>query len=329
MATHTPHFPDLLFPGAARLRRWEGLLMGLLADAGYAELRSSLVMREPHEKAALRFFDGDHLLALRWDYTTALARMLSKRFAEPPPRVSYAGAVFRRANQPWEPVERFEVGCERIHTDKTSRDEADVELARLLMAVPATLGLRASILQIGSAALLRCPMEQEKLPTALADAVTRALLRRAPHRVKEALGDHPASPRLMAHVEALLSGFDGSDCVSGLQALDRSPYAGLLKDEREHLWKTLEALSPLVPEGLQLRLDLADVQGLDFYTGPTLRLYAPGAQQELAAGGRYDGLYPELGKPWFAAGFCVRLSPLLDLAETRPDLFDSVGAEVQ
>jgi len=329
MATHTPHFPDLLFSGATRLRRWEGLLMGLLADAGYQELRSSLVMREPHEKASLRFFDGDHLLALRWDYTTALARMLSKRFAEPPPRVSYAGAVFRRANQPWEPVERFEVGCERIHTDEARRDEADVELARLLMAVPKTLGLRASILQIGSAALLRCPMEAEQLPAAMADAVTRALLRRAPHRVKEALGDHPAAQRLLAHVEALLSEFDGSDCVSGLQALDRSPYASLLKDERDHLSKTLEALSPFVPEGLKLRLDLADVQGLDFYTGPTLRLYAPGAQQELATGGRYDRLYPELGKPWSAAGFCVRLSPLLDLAETRPDLFKSLEGEVQ
>ncbi len=301
--------------------------MGLLADAGYQELRSSLVMREPHEQAALRFFDGDHLLALRWDYTTALARMLSKRFAEPPPRVSYAGAVFRRANQPWEPVERFEVGCERIHTDEVSCEEADVELARLLMAVPATLGLRAAILQIGSAALLRRPMEAEALPKAMADAVTRALLRRAPHRVQEALGDHPATSRLLAHVEALLSEAESSDCASGLQVLDRSPYSQLLKDEREHLRKTLEALSPLIPEGLELRLDLADVQGLDFYTGPTLRLYAPGAQQELAAGGRYDGLYPQLGKPWFAAGFCVRLSPLLDLAETRPDLFISFEME--
>ncbi len=324
MATHTPHFPDLLFSGAARLRRWEGLLMALLTGAGYAELRSSLVMREPHEKASLRFFDGDHLLALRWDYTTALARMLAKRFAEPPPRVSYAGAVFRRARQPWEPVERFEVGCERIHMNEGGREEADVELARLLMAVPRTLGLRTAILQIGSAALLRRPMEAEALPRALADAVTGALLRRAPHRVKEALGHHPAAQRLLTHVDILLSEFQGA---AGLQALGRSPYAGLLEHEHHHLSKTLEALSPFVPTGLTLRLDLADVQGVDFYTGPTLRLYAPGAQQELAAGGRYDGLYPFLGKPWFAAGFCVRLSPLLDLAETRPDLFDSAMNE--
>ena len=69
-------------------------------------------------------------------------------------------------------------------------------------------------------------------------------------------------------------------------------------------------------------MDLADVAGLDFYTGPTLRLWAPGAQQELAAGGRYDSLFPGLGRPWKAAGFCVRLSRLLDLAATRPDLFE-------
>ena len=228
--------------------------------------------------------------------------------------------MFRRPTQPWEPVERFEVGCERIQESPASRDEADVELARLLMAIPACLGLRGAILQLGSAALLRRPLEQEQLPRTLADALTLALSRRAPHRVKEALGNHPAAPRLQAHCEALLSDLDG---LEALEALDRSPYASLLATEREHLYEALKSLTPLVPRGLQLRLNLADVQGLDFYTGPTLRLYAPGAQAELAAGGRYDGLYPELGKSWCAAGFCVRLTPLLDLAESRPDLFDS------
>ena len=78
----------------------------------------------------------------------------------------------------------------------------------------------------------------------------------------------------------------------------------------------------MLPAGLVLRLDLADVKGLGFYTGPTLRLWAPGAQQELAAGGRHDTLYPELGRPWYSAGFCVRLTRLLDLAEAKPELFD-------
>jgi ATP phosphoribosyltransferase regulatory subunit len=319
MPVRTPHFPDLLFGAAARLRRWEGALMGLLATQGYRELHPSLVLREPVPEGALRFFDGDDLVALRWDFTVALAGLLARRFPEPPDRVAYAGAVFRRPVQPWEAMERFEVGCERIQPEGEASAEADVELARLLMAVPEALGLKRAILHLGHAALVRRPLEAEQLPPDLAKAVVAALSRRAAHRVREALGDHPAAPRLTAHAEALLSDLDGPDT---LKALDASPYADLLADERAHMDRALHALLPILPERLDLRVDLADVAGLDFYTGPTLRLWAPGAQQELAAGGRYDRLFPELGRPWQAAGFCVRLSRLLDLAETRPDLFE-------
>jgi ATP phosphoribosyltransferase regulatory subunit HisZ len=319
MAIRTPHFPDLLFGPAARLRRWEGALMGLLEAHGYRELHPSLVLREAVPGDALRFFDGDDLVALRWDFTVALAGLLARSFPEPPPRLSYAGAVFRRPVQPWEPMERFEVGCERIQPQGEASAEADVELARLLMAIPGVLGLRSAILHLGHAALVRRPLEAEGLFGDLADAVVAALSRRSPHRVKEALDGHPSARALTAHAEALLSQLDGPGT---LEALAESPYAELLKEEREHMERALAALRPILPPNLELRVDLADVAGLDFYTGPTLRLWAPGAQQELAAGGRYDRLFPGLGRPWQAAGFCVRLSRLLDLAETRPDLFE-------
>ena len=320
MPVRTPHFPDLLFGAAARLRRWEGALMALLATHGYRELHPSLVLREPVPDGALRFFDGDDLVALRWDFTVALAGLLSRRFSEPPDRVAYAGAVFRRPIQPWEAMERFEVGCERIQPEGEPSAEADVELARLLLAVPAALGLKHAIIHLGNAALVRRPLEAEALPPVLAKTVVAALSRRAPHRVREALDGHPAAGRLAAHAEALLSDLDGPDT---LRALDASPYADLLAGERNHMGRALHALLPILPANVDLRVDLADVAGLDFYTGPTLRLWAPGAQQELAAGGRYDRLFPELGRPWQAAGFCVRLSRLLDLAETRPDLFEA------
>jgi len=318
MPTHTPHFPDLLFPASKRLRRWEAAFMELLESHGYQELRPSLVLRESPEERAVRFFDGEDLVALRWDFTTALARMLARRFPEPPPRISYAGSVFRRASQPWEPVEHSEVGCEHICAHGENSHQVDIELARMLMAVPAVMGLKGGILALGHAALLRRPLEAEQLPKALADRLVWALDRRAQHRAAEAMGDHPAAKRLLAHTEILLADPEGE---VGLAALESSPYAGLLEEERAHLQVTLGTLRPMLPEGLALRLDLADVKGLDFYTGPTLRLWAPGVQQELAAGGRYDGLFPELGRPWTAAGFCVRLTRLLDLSETRPELF--------
>ncbi|MDP1830725.1 MAG: ATP phosphoribosyltransferase regulatory subunit [Geothrix sp.] len=319
MPIRTPHFPDLLFGSASRLRRWEDALMGLLEAHGYRELHPSLVLRESVPDGALRFFDGDDLVALRWDFTVALAGLLARSFPVPPPRVAYAGAVFRRPAQPWEAVERFEVGCERIQPEGEPSGEADVELARLLMAIPGVLGLKSAILHLGNAALVRRPLEAEGLFGDLADAVVAALSRRAPHRVREALDGHPSAARLTAHAEALLSGLDGPGT---LDALESSPYADLLKDERDRMDRALKALLPILPPNLELRVDLADVAGLGFYTGPTLRLWAPGAQQELAAGGRYDRLFPGLGRPWQAAGFCVRLSRLLDLAETRPDLFE-------
>jgi ATP phosphoribosyltransferase regulatory subunit HisZ len=187
------------------------------------------------------------------------------------------------------------------------------------MAIPGVLGLKSAILHLGNAALVRRPLEEEGLFGDMANAVVAALSRRSPHRVREVLDGHPAASRLTAHAEALLAELDGPGTLIALEA---SPYADLLKDERDQMDRALKALLPLLPPHLELRVDLADVAGLDFYTGPTLRLWAPGAQQELAAGGRYDRLFPGLGRPWQAAGFCVRLSRLLDLAETRPDLFE-------
>ena len=320
MAVRTPHFPDLLFGSAARLRRWEGALMGLLADHGYRELHPSLVLREAVPEGALRFFDGDELVALRWDFTVALAGLLAAalpdpagprglcRRSVPAARAALGGGGALRGGLRAHPTRR-----------RVRRREADVELARMLMAIPGLIGLKSAILHLGNAALVRRPLEAEGLFGDLADAVVAALSRRAPHRVREALDGHPSAARLLAHAEALLSELDGAGTLSALEA---SPYAGLLEEERNHMDRALRTLLPILPPNLELRVDLADVAGLGFYTGPTLRLWAPGAQQELAAGGRYDRLFPDLGRPWHAAGFCVRLSRLLDLAATRPDLFE-------
>ena len=312
MPTHTPRFPDLLFGPAALLRRWEDLLMAHLTGQGYQELHPSLIMRDPADPRAVRFFDGENLVGLRWDFTEALARTLVRRFQEPPPRLCYAGPVFRRPSQPWDPVERFEVGCERILDDPEARGEADHELARLFMAVPGLLGLEGCLLHLGDTALLRRPLEAERVDPALGAELARVLDRKALHRAADLLEGHPARQRLLAHAQALLAGPDG---IQSLEALAQSPYAGLLEMERAQLASMHARLSALLPAGLTFRLDLSDLRGLDFYTGPTLRLWAPGAQRELAAGGRYDDLYPNLGKPWNAAGFCVRLTTLLELGD--------------
>ena len=320
MPTHTPSFPDLLFEDAARLRRWETLLMDHLGGAGYRELHPSMVLRDPAGPSTVRFFDGDHLVALRWDFTESLARTLVRRYQDPPPRLSYAGPVFRRPANSWDPVERIEVGCENIQTDRALRTEADRELARLLMAVPGLLGLQGCLLHIGHAALLRRPLEAEAIPADLGLEVARVLDRRAIHRAAEAAGRSSgpgaaAGPRRDAAVRPRRRRQPGRPGPAAL----RGPAGGRA---RASMSRVLEVLTAQLPRGADPAPGHgATCAGLGFYTGPTLRLWAPGAQKELAAGGRYDRLFPEMGRPWFAAGFCVRLSTLLELAETadRPE----------
>jgi ATP phosphoribosyltransferase regulatory subunit len=312
MPIQRPHFPDLLFDQTVRFRAWERSLSELFVARDYREICPSLVMEKMREDA-VRCIDGDRVVSLRWDFTEALATLLASRFEPPPGRVSYRGAVFRRPVHDWEPVERFEVGVESISSAGGSR-AADRELLQLLLEVPARVGLQGAVLQLGSAALLALPLQQEAIAGTMAQDVATWLSKRAPHRVHDALNAHSACARLVRHTECLLSG-----------EVEKSPYAGLLEQAREELAETESVARAAMAGGaaISLKIDTADVAGFGFYTGPTLRLWAPHAAFELGAGGRYDGLYPSLGKPWRAAGFCIRLARLLDLADAHPELFAS------
>jgi len=291
--------------------------MALFAAEGYAEMRPSLVSRTKRATSAtadreLSMLDGEGgTAALRSDFTLALAELFAHRFAEPPPRVSYAGPVFREPETAWEAAERFEVGCEHTGpaSDSTAADHA---LCMLLAKVPDALGLGSGTLKLGHAALVRKPLDEEGTGGHTRAAYVRALSVRALHRVRDALEGtpEPARERLERHARALLA-----------DDADESPYRERLDADLRALETTAALFTGAVPSRVVVRKDLADVTGIDFYTGPTYALWAPHASLELLAGGRYDALYPSLGKPWAAAGFCVRLSRLLDLAEAHPELF--------
>jgi ATP phosphoribosyltransferase regulatory subunit HisZ len=317
MAVARPHFPDLLFEQTARLRCWERALSDLFVGHGYLELAPSLVT-EKMQPDSIRCIDGDRIVGLRFDFTEAIATMLATRSEAPPECISYRGAVFRRPVHGWEPVERFEVGVEHIQHEgehgaaRERAQKADRNLLALLLQVPACVGLRGAVLQLGSAALLALPLQAEGVVADLAQDIATWISKRAPHRVAELLANHPASRKLVTHVECLIAG-----------ELEHSPYAALLENTARELHSAADFARASMPSNVSLRLDTADVAGFGFYTGPTMRLWAPHAAFELGGGGRYDGLYPAMGKPWQAAGFCIRLARLLDLADGHPELFIS------
>jgi ATP phosphoribosyltransferase regulatory subunit len=93
---------------------------------------------------------------------------------------------------------------------------------------------------------------------------------------------------------------------------DFPPAVGALGELRE----TVDALQAAGLGGA-VTVDLAEVRGLDYYTGLVFRVYAPDLGFELGAGGRYDTLLARFGRPMPAVGFMLGLDRVALLLERQ------------
>ena len=70
--------------------------------------------------------------------------------------------------------------------------------------------------------------------------------------------------------------------------------------------------------GVNVSFDLADLRGYAYYTGARFAIYAPGASDALARGGRYDEVGAVFGRNRPAAGFSLDLKALVSTVVPRP-----------
>jgi ATP phosphoribosyltransferase regulatory subunit len=71
-------------------------------------------------------------------------------------------------------------------------------------------------------------------------------------------------------------------------------------------------------DGVKVSFDLADLRGYAYYTGARFAIYAPGASDALARGGRYDEVGAVFGRNRPAAGFSLDLKALIGTVMPRP-----------
>jgi ATP phosphoribosyltransferase regulatory subunit len=71
-------------------------------------------------------------------------------------------------------------------------------------------------------------------------------------------------------------------------------------------------------EGAQVSFDLADLRGYAYYSGARFSIYAPGASDALARGGRYDEVGSVFGRKRPAVGFSLDLKSVVAVAAARP-----------
>ncbi len=310
---------DLLPPEAADRRALTRSLAETLELHGYA-----LVTTPPFERAetierglggdpreTLRFVDpetGD-ISVFRPDLTVQVARLVASglRDRPPPHRLYYDGHVLRaRRGRARRQRQIAQIGAECIGIPGAPGDAEVIALASDMLS---RVGLDHRV-EIAAVPMVRALCDQ--VPVEVRALVTDALARKDRVGVERAL----ASGSCDASVERALGALDS--LTGGLEVLSRA--RALLAPVAASHVDALEALcAALDRRGLasRVRLDLGEVRGFDYYTGPSFALLADGPGEPLGGGGRYDDLLGRFGAPQPASGFAIDLDHLARAMELQ------------
>ncbi len=312
LRSQIPHgVQDRFLVDAARRRRAEAALREGFARWGYHEVipptfeyEENLAVGASAElrQATYRFLDHEgRTLALRSDFTPQVARMAAtKLFDQPMPlRCFYVGSLFRHEEpQAGRKREFTQAGIELVGADTAA---ADAEAVALAVTSLEALAIRDFQVNLGQMAFFR--------------AITAELAADSLRPIRDAI-DHKNGARLAAALDS--AGVTGPrreilcrlpDLIGGEEVLDEALALSASLEDSGAARAAIERLAEVYRllqaygAGEQVILDLAEVRGMDYYTGITFRGVAPGLGWPIISGGRYDGLIAQFGRPLAAVGF--------------------------
>lgn len=237
---------------------------------------------------------------MRGDLTLSAVAYLASHYAEDrrPLRLSYAERVFSVPTPPRDNLEENQVGVELIGWEGAG---ADAETAALLLRTLDALSVENSVLVLGDVSVLASLTEG--LPAAAARGLTEALRCGSNTNYYERLSalELPANKRTLFERLPCLKG--GVGVITEAMSLLEEPSVLL---PLKTLCDTLARLG----WSQRLRVDLAFVRDLGYYSGPIYNACSCSDGALLGGGGRYDGLLAQEGIEGQAAGFALNLKEL-------------------
>lgn len=310
---------DILPAEAALWQDVEDKARRLFGFYGYREIRTPILEEaalfarsvgettDIVEKQMFTFEDrGKRLLALRPEETASVVRAYLESglqnelgFA----KFYYMGPMFRSERPQAGRMRQFhQIGIEAIGSLSPYLDS---EVISLLMKLLEAIGIEGSKLKINS---IGCKTDREKFAKALRDLL------------KSSIGElcEDCKTRYEKNVMRIL------DCKNETcrRVAARLPKTtdNLCGECSGHFKGTLQTLDGL---NIKYEIDPHLVRGLDYYTRTTFEVSHPklGAQDAVAAGGRYDYLIEQLGGPSLGAiGFAVGIErAIIAMGEKKSD----------
>ncbi|MDP2366945.1 ATP phosphoribosyltransferase regulatory subunit [Rhodoferax sp.] len=247
------------------------------------------------------------MMGLRADSTPQVARidahLLNRQGVA---RLCYCGPVVHtRPAGPHATREPLQFGAE-IYGHQGL--EADLEILQLALD-----GLKAAKVQSVCVDLADARIVRAVLQGVAADAALLA-------QVHQALASKDRS-----ELAALTQGFPGASRQALLALVDLYGDASVLAQAQTVLsafpavGEALSSLRWLAShlDGVAVSYDLADMRGYGYYSGARFSMYAPGANDALVRGGRYDQVGAVFGRNRPAAGFSLDVKALVGAIEPR------------
>jgi ATP phosphoribosyltransferase regulatory subunit len=308
-----------IFDSEVRVRRWiERQIMDAFAGWSYSEIilpifdyadLFALGMGKDQAEMTYRFTGRDgKLLALRPEMTSLVARTVATRFrgSPRPIRLSYSGEVFRwdepRGGRQYE---FHQIGLEHIGSDRL---EADTEALVVAIEALRRLGLEGFTITLSHVDFFNGVAERLSLDDDERRRMRELVDRREVEQLDRFLEGH-ADQQSRASFCRLTTLAGKREVIEEARGLVTSPKPVAALDDLSRVYGIAEEIGI----ASYIDIDLGDVAGLDYYTGLTFKIYAPGLGTALGRGGRYDQLLAKFGCPEPAVGFSLCLDWLAQL----------------
>ena len=187
--------------------------------------------------------------------------------------------------------------------------EADLEIMDLALQCLGVAGLGSVVIDLADARIVRSVLAGVPVDATRLEAVHAALAAKDASELRAVARDFPAEAK--RGLEALVTLYgDASVLDAARRALPERPAIASALGELKVLADDVRKSHP----GVRVGFDLADSSGYAYYSGARFAVYAEGASDAIARGGRYDEVGAIFGRTRPAVGFSLDVKELAMLA---------------
>ena len=181
--------------------------------------------------------------------------------------------------------------------------EADLEIMQLAIQSLRSSGLQSFHLDLSDARILPALLKGHSLEAEVSQSIAQSLAHKDISAVRKLGQQLPAA--LSQALQALVQMYgDVKVLADARKAFSAWP-------DVSHALDQLEWLSTHLNHSLSI--DLADLRGFSYYSGPRFSVFVPGSSDALVRGGRYDEVGAVFGRKRPAAGFSMDIKALVGL----------------